>query len=143
MTWGTVGNVTTTHLDSDSDSPTQARGELYNALLELQNVINGRGTANGVASLDSNSRIPSGQMPNTYTSAVGSNITLDPATNRVALENILNLAPQTVTEVNAISSPVEGDVVYCSNGDAGSKCLAVYDGTNWTVVSLGATISST
>ena len=63
MAWATVGNVTTTHLDSALDSPAEARVELYNAILELQNVINGRGAVNGVASLDASTKIPSAQMP--------------------------------------------------------------------------------
>lgn len=37
----------------------------------------------------------------------------------------------------------EGDLAYCTNGDAGSKCLAFFDGANWLRVSLGAAISAT
>lgn len=33
-------------------------------------------------------------------------------------------------------------VVYCSNGDAGSPCLAVSDGTNWRRVALGAAVAA-
>lgn len=33
-------------------------------------------------------------------------------------------------------------IVYCSNGNAGAKCLAVSDGSAWKVVALGATIST-
>jgi hypothetical protein len=142
MAWATLGNVTTTHLDSETDSPSQARGELYSALLELQNVIQGRGTANGVASLDTNTKVPNTQLPDTLISSTGNDLTVTPNTERLVLENILNLNPLTVTQVNAISSPVEGDCVYCSNGDTGSACLAVYNGTDWKVVSLGSTISS-
>lgn len=36
-----------------------------------------------------------------------------------------------------------GQLVYCSNGDAGSACLAVFDGTNWVRVAFGATVSAT
>ena len=35
-----------------------------------------------------------------------------------------------------------GRVVFCTDGDSGSKCLAVDDGTNWKRVSLGATVST-
>jgi len=35
-----------------------------------------------------------------------------------------------------------GAAVYCSNGNAGAKCLAVSDGSNWKVVALGATVSA-
>jgi len=143
MAWATIGNVTNTHLNDASDDPSQARAELNSAILELQNVINGKGTANGVASLDSNTKIISSELPNEINSSSGQNLVLDPATDRVSIENIVNLNAQTVTELNAIGSPAEGDIAYCSNGDAGSKCLAVYDGSNWKVVSLGSTISAT
>lgn len=35
-----------------------------------------------------------------------------------------------------------GRMIYCSNGDAGSPCLAIDNGSDWKVVSLGATIST-
>lgn len=47
----------------------------------------------------------------------------------------------TVTQANALTDKTEGMLVYVSNGNAGAKCLAVYDGANWKVVALGATIS--
>lgn len=37
----------------------------------------------------------------------------------------------------------EGDVAYCTNGDAGSKCLAFFDGTSWLRIVFGAAISAT
>jgi hypothetical protein len=42
----------------------------------------------------------------------------------------------------ATLSAGEGMQVYCLDGDSGSGCLAVYDGTNWKVVALGATVST-
>jgi co-chaperonin GroES (HSP10) len=36
----------------------------------------------------------------------------------------------------------EGSIIYCTDGDSGNKALAVYDGSNWKRVSLGANISS-
>lgn len=33
-------------------------------------------------------------------------------------------------------------IVYCTNGDGGSPCLAVSNGTDWKRVALGATISA-
>ena len=57
MGWGTSANVTTVHLNQGSDDPSQARTEIYNALVELTAVIGGRGTASGVAPLDASSKI--------------------------------------------------------------------------------------
>lgn len=44
--------------------------------------------------------------------------------------------------VATLPTGTEGGMIYVSDGDAGSKCLAVYDGSNWKVVSLGATVSA-
>ena len=40
------------------------------------------------------------------------------------------------------SAGTAGRVVVCTDGDGGSKCLAVDDGTNWKRVALGATVST-
>jgi len=141
MAWGTSTNVITTNLDSGTDSPAAARADIKSAFDELKEVIDGRNTANGVAGLDASQKITISQIPDELNSSSGVNLTLDPNTGKVNLEEILNLAPQTVTQLNARSDQAEGDVAYCSNGDAGSKCIAIYDGSNWKVVSLGATIS--
>ena len=141
MAWGNAGNVITTNVDSASDDPSLAREDIYNAMLELQAVINGRGSASGVASLDTSSLVPAAQLPNTIESSVGNNLILAPDTTRVAIQDIINLNPKTVTELNALSA-IQGDVAYCSDGDAGSKCIAVYDGSAWKVVGLGSTIST-
>lgn len=54
------------------------------------------------------------------------------------------LASYTVAELAAdypaASHP--GAVVYCSNGDTGSPCLAVSNGTNWLRVALGAAVAA-
>ena len=60
--WGNPANVTTTHLDSGTDSPAAARSEIYLALVELQKVIDGRGVASGVASLDASALVPLAQL---------------------------------------------------------------------------------
>tara|TARA_Y100001938_G_scaffold146711_1_gene226175 strand:+ start:5694 stop:6194 length:501 start_codon:yes stop_codon:yes gene_type:complete len=40
------------------------------------------------------------------------------------------------------SAGTAGRIVFCTDGDGGSKCLAVDDGTNWKRVALGATVST-
>ena len=40
------------------------------------------------------------------------------------------------------SAGTAGRVVFCTDGDGGSKCLDVDDGTNWKRVALGATVST-
>ena len=134
MGWATASNVTTTHLDNDSDSPTSARPELKKALDELTNVINGLNTSNGACGLDAN-------VTTTHLDS-DSDLTITPATEIVKINNVVQLEPRTVAQLNALSGKAEGQIAYCSNGDGGSKCLAVYDGSNWKRIALGTTIAA-
>lgn len=138
MAWPST--LTLTHLDNDTDSPLSARPQLKSMGDAVNNIIAERASADGIASLDASGLVPQAQVPNTLSSSGGSNITLLPASERTAFQNIINLNPRTLAQLNSLSAS-EGDVAYCSNGDAGSKCVAVYNGTAWKVISLGATIS--
>ena len=143
MTWGTVGNIVTTNLDDSTDSPAAARPDLKAALDELKNVINGRNTANGVAGLNSSSKIVATYLPDEINSSSGNPLTLDPDTGKVKLEEILNLKPQTAAQLNSRTDKATGDVAYCSDGgedSAGVGCIAVYDGNDWRAIQLGAVL---
>lgn len=150
MGWGNSSNIITTNLDSGTDSPAAARADLKAALDEVTNVIDGRDTANGVAGLDGSSKIANSQLPDTIVSSSGNNLTLDPNTDKVLLEHILNLNPQTVAQLNARTDIEQGDIAFCSNGDAGTECIAVAVGEDdsagnptWKVVQIGSAISAT
>jgi len=54
----------------------------------------------------------------------------------------LQLPTYTVVQANSLGNVAAGQVIYVSNGDSGSACLAVYSGGAWKRVSLGATIST-
>jgi len=54
----------------------------------------------------------------------------------------LQLPSYTVTEANNLSNTESGQLIYCSNGDSGSPCLAVYSIDAWKIVSLSGNISS-
>jgi hypothetical protein len=56
------------------------------------------------------------------------------------------IEPLTVSELNASQTgftPSSGMIAYVTNGDSGSPCLAVHDGSSFKRVALGATISTT
>ena len=57
------------------------------------------------------------------------------------------LAPAVVPTFTVATLPsaatYKGQILQCSNGSAGSNCLAWSDGTNWKVIALGATCSAT
>ena len=140
MAWITNSNISTANLDADTDSPLSARTDIKAALDELIVAGNARGAANGVASLDGDTLVPNTQLPNTLISSGSNNLTLDPGSGKVAIQDIINLNPKTVAQLNALTS-AEGDVAYVSN-DTGGKALAVYDGSNWKKLTLGGTIST-
>ena len=54
----------------------------------------------------------------------------------------LQLPSYTVAQAANIANPAAGQVVYVSDGDTGTPCLAVYSGGSWKRISLGATIST-
>jgi len=143
MAWGTAGNINTTNLSDGTKSPALARQNLFDALNELLAVINGRNTANGVPGLDASSKILNTQLPNTITSSAAQDLLLDPNTDKVNLEHILNLNPQTAAQLNARTDKANGDIAFCSDGgddSAGVGCIAVYDGADWRAVQLGTVL---
>lgn len=139
-----TSTINTTNLDSDADSPAAARVDLLALTTAVNTIITEANTTGGVALLDgagaiASSAVPSVQQPFGV-------LTLDPSTGVIKIEDILRLEVKTVAELEAFAvapgnSP--GDVAYCSNGDAGDPCLAVYNGTDWLRVALGAAISAT
>jgi hypothetical protein len=124
MTWGTAGNVSTTNLDSDSDSPAAARPDIKAAFDELKNVINGKGAANGVAPLNSSSKIDATYIGDELNSSSSTDLTLDPATNIVVIEDIVKLNPRTKSQLNAQANLADGMVAFCSDATADSASNA-------------------
>ena len=83
MAWPTnTNNIVTTNLDAASDDPSSARANLKSALDEISNIINGKGQASGVASLDSNTKILAAELPDEINSGSGQSLTLDPVRNQ-------------------------------------------------------------
>ena len=78
------------------------------------------------------------------TNGTGNSITVD--TNGIAQFSTihsLQLPTYTVTEANALTNKSAGQMIYVSNGNGGSPCLAVYNGSNWQQVRFDGVISST
>ena len=130
MAWANVSNVSTDNVDSASDNPSLARADIYNALVELQAVINGRGTVNGLASLDATTKVPASELPTTFVSTTG-DITLQPNSARTSFEDVINLEP--VDYASLPASPAKGDVAYLTTDGAAAsqEQIIYYNGTNW------------
>ena len=131
MGWGTSGNIVTTSLDAAGDDPSVARAHIKAALDEITAIINGRGAASGVASLDSDTLVPAAQLPNELNSSSGQPLTLDPATGIVIIEDVLKLNPITTSAAKALSSKVDGMIVMLSDGDSTVDMPAYYASGEW------------
>ena len=135
MAWPTDSSgVSTSNVDSATRNPADARADIYNAFINLQNVIDGRGQASGVASLDSNSQVPQAQINPTLSSSGSTDITLSPATSMVKIQDFVNLNP--VAYASLPSSPAQGDVAFLTtDGAAASQNqLVLYNGSAWKYV---------
>ena len=76
------------------------------------------------------------------TNGTGNSIVVDAnGIAQFATIHSLQLPTYTVTQANALSNKVAGQLIYVSNGDGGSPSLAVYNGSNWQKVVFGGTIS--
>ncbi len=131
MTWGTAGNVSTTNLDAGTDSPAAARADIKTALDELKNVINGKGAANGVAPLNASSKIDATYIGDELNSSTSTDLTLDPATNIVAIEDIVKLNPRTNSQLNAQSGLANGMIAIMSDGDSTTGIPVYYYDNHW------------
>lgn len=77
--------------------------------------------------------------PDTYLPGSGSGRSLGGLLEAFITPRLRN---HTVANAPSASTQGAGTVIYVSNGDAGSPCLAVSDGTNWRRIALGAAISA-
>lgn len=141
MAFPTSTVIDTTNLDAGTDNPATARADLYDAVVALNSIIDSENSASGVVTLDASGKLRTAQIPTTVT--VTGNLNLQPSTGIVKIANLLRLPAQAVGDLSTdFPSPQTGDIVALSNGDAGSPCLAMYDGSNWKVIALGATAAS-
>lgn len=83
---------------------------------------------------------------------VVTSISNDSGANKIAVDEsgVANLSTvqsvqlpsYTVTQASSLANVANGQLIYVSNGNSGSPCLAVYSVDNWKIVSLGANIST-
>jgi hypothetical protein len=129
MTFPT-STIVTTHLDAGSDDPSLARADILDAVTKLNSIITDKNTPNGVVVLDSTGKITFSLLPDTISSSTGSNLTLNPSTGIVKLQNYLRL--QTVPKATLTTVVGNyGDIALCSNADSGNPALAFSNGVNW------------
>ena len=131
MTWGNKSNFGTTHLDEGSDSPASARADLKAALDELTNVIDGLNTTGGAAKIATDGKVIVDTAKSTDSNT---DITLDPGTGVVKIQDVINLNP--VAYASLPASPAKGDVAFLTTDEDGDarNLLIVHNGSIWTYV---------
>ena len=144
MAWPTNdANIVTTNLDAGTDSPAAARADLKTALDELANVINGRNQASGVAGLNASSKISATQLPDEINSSASTDLTLDPTTGKVIIEDVAKLTPQTRANLYARSDLEDGLIAMASDGDSTVDTPVYYAGGAWRYFSDNTEVSAT
>ena len=123
--------IATGNLNDATDSPASARADIKSAFDDLQTIIDSYDDASGIAALDSGGKIVNTKLPDTIISSSSANLTLDPNTSMVKIQNFINLNP--VSFANLPASPVKGDIAFLTTDGAGATqdqpCY--YNGTRW------------
>lgn len=150
MTFPTGTTISTDNVDSPSDDPSLARADIYNLITAFNQLIASENTALGVLVLDGSGKVSGTLLPGTI-NPTGS-LTLQPSSGTVSIRNVLRLYPIVTADLGSFTgtaTPSPGDLCYLTDGDAGSPCISVYDGSAWRVVRLmtqvgdvGAALSS-
>ncbi|SVA17421.1 uncharacterized protein METZ01_LOCUS70275 [marine metagenome] len=64
-----------------------------------------------------------------------------PSNKKITIQNFFKVPSSNTGNVTAYTNTTAGQVAWVTDGNAGTATLAVFDGTNWKVVSQGSTIS--
>lgn len=143
MTFPTGTVISTANVDSGDGDPSLARVDIYNLITAFNQLIASKNLASGVAVLDGSGKVQSSLLPTNY--SVTGTVNLIASTGIISINNVLRLtqiyAADLGTETGT-ASPSAGDCCYLVDGDAGSPCVGVYDGTQWRVVRLMTTVGS-
>lgn len=141
MSFPSGTQIDTTNLNSGTASPADARLDLLSLVTSVNDLIASENDPNGVCVLDSGGKIAVAQMPTNINPAT---LSLAPTSGFVQIVDCIRLPAKAVADLAIdFTSPQRGDIVSLSNGDAGDPCLAMYDGSAWKVIALGATVSAT
>lgn len=137
MSFPTGTIISTANLDSPDDDPSLARADLYDLAVAFNQLVASGNAANGVLILNASGKVAATYLPTNL--AVTGNIALQPTTGITSINAVLRLTQIVTADLGTATgttSPNAGDLCYLTDGDAGSPCLSVYDGSVWRVVRL-------
>jgi hypothetical protein len=138
MTFPTGTVISTTNVSTADSNPSLARTDIYDLIVAFNQLVASVNTASGVAALNGDGTLSSQYLPTTY--ATSGDLQLRPTSKIVNIRDVLRMAQRLTADNSLLTGSVAGDIIYLTDGDAGSPCLAVYDGTNWRVVRLATTV---
>jgi hypothetical protein len=140
MTFPTGTVISTTNVSTADSNPSLARTDIYDLIVAFNQLVASVNTASGVAALNGDGTLSSQYLPTTY--ATSGDLQLRPSSKIVNIRDVLRMAQRLTADNSLLTGSVAGDIIYLTDGDAGSPCLAVYDGTNWRVVRLATIVGS-
>jgi hypothetical protein len=140
MTFPTGTVISTTNVSTADSNPSLARTDIYDLIVAFNQLVASVNTASGVAALNGDGTLSSQYLPTTY--ATSGDLQLRPTSKIVNIRDVLRMAQRLTADNSLLTGSVAGDIIYLTDGDAGSPCLAVYDGTNWRVVRLATIVGS-
>lgn len=138
MTFPTGQSISTANVASADSDPSLARSDIYDLIVLVNQLVASVNAAQGVLALDAGGKVSSTYLPATYSTSSGA-LTLQPNNGVINVNKVLRLAQITTATLGSATgttSPNAGDMCFLTDGDAGSPCLAIYDGTDWKVVRL-------
>lgn len=134
--------TSTDNLDNSTDNPGLARADILLAVQTLNTIVSGANAADGVAVLDGSGELPSSVLPSTY-SPTGI-LLLAPGQGVVKIQDVLRMQALTTDDVLALTDSEAGDMVFVTDGDSGSACLAIFANDQFNVIAFNSgTISKT
>jgi len=89
MTFPTGTVISTANVDSPDDDPSLARGDIYNLIVAVNQLIASVNAANGVLALDGGGKVSTSFIPGTI--SVTGDQTLSPTNGIISLRNVLRM----------------------------------------------------
>ena len=140
------GNIT---LHAEGDANVSSGGDLIlDDDVKITGTLDARGNisnSTGDVTIDDNLKVNTNLTVDGNTQLGNANTDVATSTAKFVTQNGLVLTSLNVATANTLAGMGaidEGSIIYCTDGDSGSKCLAVYDGSNFKRISFGANISS-
>lgn len=121
--------IPTTNLDSDADDPSLARVDLLQAVQTLNTIMDEANTAFGVCVLGTGGVVNTSQIPDTLAPAV--DLSLSPVSGRININYLLRVSNIPKSSLVLQTDMTAGDIVVCSDADAGNPAICFYNGTEW------------